>query len=101
MSYIKLAYENADKAPKTNDDKQLCILVAFYLAIKMLRNKMSHAAEEITDDENTVISQLEEFFSGSLEDEKEIKVSLKEEDIKKLLEQAMKYTKAAKPFYKK
>ncbi len=101
MSYISLAYKNADKAPKTNDDKQLCILLAFYLAIKMLRNKMSHAAEEITDDENTVISQLEEFFSGSLEDEKEIKVSLKEEDIKKLLEQAMKYTKAAKPFYKK
>jgi len=96
---IEKIYKNADNSPKTNDDKSLGMMLAYYLAIKILRNKMSHAAENAEGGEGIVINRLEAFFKENAPD-CNIKISLKEEDIRGLLNEALKYSKSVKPFKK-
>ena len=96
---IQRIYKNADSTPKTNDDKTLGMMLAYYLAIKILRNKMSHAVENAEGGERAVITWLETFFKENAPD-CNIKISLKEEDILGLLNEALKYSKSVKPFKK-
>lgn len=83
-----------DKTPKTNNDALLCRLLAFYLAIKILRNKMNHAAENITSSDDELTHDLEEFLNR-IEGTDDIKISLSENDIHTLLIKAMKYSREA------
>lgn len=83
-----------DQTPKTNNDALLCRLLTFYLAIKILRNKMSHAAESITPSDNELTHDLEEFLN-EIEGTKDINISLSENDIHRLLIMAMKYSREA------
>ena len=83
-----------DETPKTNNDALLCRLLAFYLAIKILRNKMSHAAESITPSDGELTHDLEEFLN-KIEGTDDINISLSENDIHRLLIRAMKYSREA------
>ena len=90
-----------DAFPKTSNDALLCRLLAFYLAIKILRNKMSHAAENIVSSDMELTDSLEKFLN-EIEETDDIKISLSENDIHTLLIRAMKYSGEAKkaPFKK-
>ena len=90
-----------DAFPKTSNDALLCRLLAFYLAIKILRNKMSHAAENIVSSDMELTDSLEKFLN-EIEETNDIKISLSENDIHTLLNRAMKYSREAKkaPFKK-
>lgn len=90
-----------DAIPKTSNDALLCRLLAFYLAIKILRNKMSHAAENIVSSDMELTDSLEKFLN-EIEKTDDIKISLSENDIHTLLIRAMKYSREAKkaPFKK-
>ncbi|WP_296116849.1 TM1812 family CRISPR-associated protein [uncultured Eubacterium sp.] len=90
-----------DAFPKTSNDALLCRLLAFYLAIKILRNKMSHAAENIVSSDMELTDSLEKFLN-EIEETDDIKISLSENDIHMLLIRAMKYSREAKkaPFKK-
>ena len=90
-----------DAFPKTSNDALLCRLLAFYLAIKILRNKMSHAAENIVSSDMELTDSLEKFLN-EIEETDDIKISLSENDIHTLLNRAMKYSREAKkaPFKK-
>lgn len=98
MRLIGAAYKRSLENPeqqKTNDDRYLCILMAFYLAIKILRNKMSHASEADNND-FIVENNLKNFFKESIK--KDIGISLSENDIHNLLKEAMSYTTQAPKF---
>lgn len=105
MNAINEVYSWDESKGKTNDDKSLCILIAFYLAIKILRNKMSHAAET-GDNDSEIEKKLEKFLNSTVgKDIKknniikdDIKITLEEEHINNLLKCAMHYTKAAPKF---
>ena len=84
-----------DAIPKTSNDALLCRLLAFYLAIKILRNKMSHAAENIVSSDMELTDSLEKFLN-EIEETNDIKISLSENDIHTLLIRAMKYSREAK-----
>lgn len=84
-----------DAFPKTSNDALLCRLLAFYLAIKILRNKMSHAAEKIVSSDMELTDSLEKFLN-EIEETNDIKISLSENDIHTLLNRAMKYSREAK-----
>lgn len=84
-----------DAFPKTSNDALLCRLLAFYLAIKILRNKMSHAAENIVSSDMELTDSLEKFLN-EIEETDDIKISLSENDIHTLLIRAMKYSREAK-----
>lgn len=84
-----------DAFPKTSNDALLCRLLAFYLAIKILRNKMSHAAENIVSSDMELTDSLEKFLN-EIEETNDIKISLSENDIHTLLNRAMKYSREAK-----
>lgn len=84
-----------DAIPKTSNDALLCRLLAFYLAIKILRNKMSHAAENIVLSDMELTDSLEKFLN-EIEETNDIKISLSENDIHTLLNRAMKYSREAK-----
>ena len=84
-----------DAFPKTSNDALLCRLLAFYLAIKILRNKMSHAAEKIVSSDMELTDSLEK-FRNEIEETNDIKISLSENDIHTLLNRAMKYSREAK-----
>lgn len=90
-------WDAKDKTPKTNNDALLCKLLTFYLAIKILRNKMSHAAENI-DSRDTELKE----FLNLIEGTDDIEISLFENDIHTLLIRAMKYSREAQktPFKK-
>lgn len=84
-----------DAFPKTSNDALLCRLLAFYLAIKILRNKMSHAAENIVSSDMELTDSLEKFLN-EIEETNDIKISLSENDIHTLLNRAMKYSGESK-----
>ena len=96
-----MAKDLKDAFPKTSNDALLCRLLAFYLAIKILRNKMSHAAENIVSSDMELTDSLEKFLN-EIEETNDIKISLSENDIHTLLNRAMKYSREAKkaPFKK-
>ena len=87
-------WDAKDKTPKTNNDALLCKLLTFYLAIKILRNKMSHAAENIDSRDTDLTNGLKEFLN-KIEGTKDINISLSEKDIHTLLIRAMKYSRKA------
>lgn len=92
---LKTFWDLKDTIPKTSNDALLCRLLAFYLAIKILRNKMSHAAENIVSSDAELTDSLEKFLN-KIEGTDDIKISLSENDIHTLLIRAMKYSREAK-----
>ncbi len=101
LNNLKASFESADETRRTNDDRSLYKLLAFYLAIKVLRNKMSHAAEGNSNHDQALVTGLEGFLNEILgPTEAGIKISLEEQDIHKLLTTAITYSKHAQVFRK-
>lgn len=67
--------------------ESLLVLTAYYLAIKLLRNRMNHASEkEISDVERDAIRRL---FDITFKDGSKIHISMEYQDIKDLLNKAL------------